>query len=292
MTYTGRFAPSPTGLLHLGSLVAAIGSYLDARTNKGVWLLRIEDIDPPREMLGAKDLIPKQLEAHGLFWDHSITYQSERLALYADYLEMLRNVDMTYLCNCSRQRVKSLGSVYDGHCRNRENISELDAALRVKLDTPVSWQDLIQGPQLFSPKQLNGDFIVKRRDGLVSYQLAVAVDDAMQGITHVIRGADLLDSTARQMHLHQLLKLKSPEYGHLPVVNNQQGQKLSKQTYASELDTNKASENLVIALRLLGQNPDAGLLESTPEKILSWATSNWKRSAIPRHIPNLEDELC
>lgn len=294
MTYTGRFAPSPSGPLHLGSLVAALGSYLDARTNRGLWLLRMEDLDPPREVPEAKTWIPKQLENHGLTWDRSISYQSERLDLYQSHLEKLDKSGFIYQCFCSRQRVKELGGTYDGHCRNklfqsgndqpltnRPTAEATKAALRVHLDNPQSWDDLIQGFQSYTPEQLHGDFVVKRRDGLFSYQLAVAVDDSLQGITHVIRGADLIDSAARQIHLQKLLGLSSPDYGHLPVVENDQGQKLSKQNLARSLDETTPAANLVLALKILGQQPPAQLEDGSAEEILGWAGENWNRAKIP-----------
>ena len=226
--YSGRFAPSPTGPLHLGSLVAALGSYLDAKANSGLWLLRIEDIDPPREMAGAKELILRQLEYHGLYWDSTAIYQSQRLDTYQEYFDHLKNNQHLYACDCPRHRIRDLNGIYDGHCRDLNLSFDSDAAIRVLLsEKNIGWNDLILGPQSFSFDELGGDFIVRRRDGLFSYQLAVAVDDGLEGITHVIRGADLLDSTARQTYLHKLFGLSSPEYGHLPMVMNNQGQKLS-----------------------------------------------------------------
>lgn len=287
MTYKGRFAPSPTGPLHLGSLVAALGSYLDARTNDGVWLVRMEDIDPPREVSGAKVSIPSQLETHGLYWDEEITYQSERTEIYRHFLGHLKTKRTTYSCTCSRQRIKNLGGNYDGLCRPKNEQAQeatneqIFSAIRIRLDDTKSWNDLVLGQQVFTPKELHGDFIVKRRDDLFSYQLAVAIDDALQEITHVIRGADLLDSTARQIHIQQLSDLKSPAYGHLPVVVNNSGQKLSKQNLAASLDETKPAENLITALELLGQDPDQVLKGASIEEIISWGKANWNLSKVP-----------
>lgn len=280
MTYTGRFAPSPTGPLHLGSLVAAVGSYLDAKANGGYWLLRMEDLDPPREMPESKSIIPKQLENHGLYWDQEITYQSDRLQIYQDYLDKLEQVGAVYLCDCSRQRIKTLGGNYDGLCRENKCNNPSDCAVRVHISKTQRWTDLILGEQQFTAVQLHGDFVVKRRDGLFSYQLAVAIDDALQNITHVIRGADLLDSTARQIHIQGLLELDNPLYGHLPIITDSSGAKLCKQHQAPSLDTTDPTENLFIALQLLGQQPDPQLREASTPEILSWGQSNWNRAKI------------
>lgn len=280
--YIGRFAPSPTGPLHLGSLVAALGSYLDARAHKGSWLLRIEDIDPPREMPGAKELILEQLEAHGLEWDGEITYQSHRLAIYQQYFDQLKQDGKLYACDCPRHRIRELNGVYDGCCRDRALPFDADTAIRVRLEPGnIGWDDLILKAQSFSPTELGGDFIVRRRDGLFSYQLAVALDDALQGISHVIRGADLLDSAARQIYLQNLLDMQSPKYGHLPMVMNNFGQKLSKQTHAPALDSDKASKNLVLAMCILGLNPPEDLAESPLRPILDWGISNWNIHSVP-----------
>ncbi len=289
-SYIGRFAPSPTGPLHLGSLVAALGSYLDARVNKGVWLLRIEDMDPPREMPGAKELIIQQLEDHSLYWDGEAVFQSQRLAIYQDYFDQLKKAGKLYACDCPRHRIKELDGVYDGHCRNRHLDFEGDTAIRVRLEPEnTSWNDLILGAQTFSPAELGGDFIVRRRDGLFSYQLAVALDDTLQEISHVIRGADLLDSTARQIQLHQLLNAPSPQYGHLPMVMNGQGQKLSKQTHAPALDSNKSGENLLAALGILGLNPPVDLKTESNECILEWGVNHWTIQSVPTSavVPDL-----
>ena len=282
VTYKGRFAPSPTGPLHLGSLTAALGSYLDARSNHGEWHVRLEDIDPPRDIPEAKVWIPRQLEDHGLHWDKEISCQSKRLQLYGHFLKELEHSGDTFYCTCTRQRIKTLGGHYDGNCRsNTTRAQKNDSAIRVKLEGLQTWKDLVQGHQSFSAGQLNGDFIVRRRDGLFSYQLAVAIDDSIQKISHVIRGADLIDSTARQIYLHNLLGLKSPQYGHLPVVMNRSGQKLSKQNLASSLDDSPAQENLIKALDFLGQQPGRELQDARVDEILCWATANWALANVP-----------
>jgi glutamyl-Q tRNA(Asp) synthetase len=281
-SYTGRFAPSPTGPLHLGSLVAALGSYLDAKANSGLWLLRIEDIDPPREIAGAKELILGQLEAHGLHWDGTATYQSQRLDIYQEYFDQLKSNQQLFACDCPRHRIRDLNGIYDSHCRDRNLSFDSDAAIRVYLtEKNIGWNDLILGKQSFSSHELGGDFIVRRRDGLFSYQLAVALDDGLEGITHVIRGADLLDSTARQLYLHQLLGLASPEYGHLPMVMNNLGQKLSKQTHAPALESGKSGGNLALSLNILGLNPPEDIGEYSCEEILAWGISHWNINSVP-----------
>lgn len=286
MAYIGRFAPSPTGSLHLGSLVAALGSYLDARSNQGIWLVRMEDLDPPREISAAKTLIPWQLEQHGLYWDQSIELQSNRQEIYQRYVRKLIETGLCFYCSCSRQRIKALGGNYDGLCRPNNSLnnkhSDLELSLRIQLNQNQHWQDFVQGAQNFTPEQLHGDFVIQRRDGLFSYQLAVAIDDSLQNISRVIRGADLLDSTARQIYLQNLLGLKSPEYGHLPIVINSNGQKLSKQNLATSLDETPASKNLFMALQILGQHPLNELLDAKTDEILLWATQNWNLSKVPK----------
>ncbi len=292
MSYVGRFAPSPTGPLHLGSLVAALGSLLDARSNNGSWLLRMEDLDPPRQSEEAKSLIPRQLAEHGLYWDGDILFQSHRLEVYQAYLTRLHAQGALYQCDCSRKRIHELGGVYDGRCRELGIDSDSDTALRVRAELPVEWQDLIQGRQTYTPSQLGGDYIVRRRDGLFSYQLAVALDDSIEDITRVIRGADLLDSTARQLNVQQRLSLTAPEYGHLPVVCNSEGIKLSKQSHAQPLENTRASANLVAALNILGQSPDSQLEQAHPEEILGWAVAAWRLDTVPQKMHIRCGEPC
>ena len=206
-SYIGRFAPSPTGPLHLGSLFTALASYLDARANHGRWLVRMEDIDPPREIPGAADTILRQLENHGLHWDDSVLYQSQRLRAYQQAVADLVDKQLVYYCQCTRARLRSLNGIYDGHCRSQKLLTAdsnatKSSAIRILVpDLTITWADLIQGPCSENLAKSCGDFIVVRRDGLFAYQLAVSVDDGYQGITHIIRGDDLLDSTPRQIYL-------------------------------------------------------------------------------------------
>lgn len=285
--YIGRFAPSPTGPLHKGSLLAALASFLDARANNGQWLLRIEDIDPPREVPGAADRILKQLDDHGLHWDGPVLYQSSRLPTYKDALQQLSQVGLLYACDCNRARLRTLGGCYDGACRVHKlnasaSIPNKPCAIRIQLPehSVIALDDLIQGPLVFDLSKV-GDFILWRRDQLPAYQLACSLDDNFQNITHAIRGLDLLDSTPRQVYLLRSLGLATPQYGHIPVLNNLQGQKLSKQNHAPELNANQASSNLLDCLQLLAMPVPRGLRHSPVQQIINWAIAHWRRSRIP-----------
>ncbi len=278
--YRGRFAPSPTGPLHLGSLVSALASYLDCHANRGIWLLRIEDIDPPREIAGASQAIINSLKAHGLTSTETITFQSDRLADYQAALIKLR--PHCYRCNCPRARIRELKGVYDGRCRDSQ--VQPPGAVRLRIDQLSEEQqyqaehfnDLIQGPQHQNMEQIHGDIIIQRRDQLIAYQLAVVVDDIAQGITHIIRGDDLLSSTARQRCLHLLLGNQPPEFGHVPVVKNELGQKLSKQHHAPALDDSQAMDNLIQAFKHLYMEVPANISSSTSiEQLLRWGSDHW-----------------
>ena len=290
MNYVGRFAPSPTGPLHFGSLVAALASYLDARAHAGKWRVRIEDIDETRcDPLHSAGIL-RTLQSFGLQWDGGIERQSGRKSLYEAALQTLRSRGLIYACVCSRKEIADSalagleGPVYPGSCRHA-GIAENGKAIRVRTpDEMLSFIDLVQGRLAQHLEQEIGDFILKRRDGLFAYQFAVVVDDAEQGITHVVRGADLLDSTARQIHLQRLLGYATPQYMHIPVVVNELGQKLSKQTLASAIstDTLGAQRVLLSALRFLGQSTADVEPASTISDLLLIATRNWDRSRIPR----------
>ncbi|MCR4304424.1 MAG: tRNA glutamyl-Q(34) synthetase GluQRS [Gallionella sp.] len=335
--YRGRFAPSPTGPLHFGSLVAAVGSYLDAKHHQGKWLVRIEDLDTPRTVKGAADDILRTLETYGLYWDDdvgrvtpaatpnvamagvtrpTVLYQSQRTAAYEEAFQKLQAIGAVYPCCCTRKEIADSalhdidGPVYPGTCRNgvrplpnpppegEGTTATRTMAWRVRTDKlptvrpePVEGQggfdklspngliefdDALQGRITQHLESEIGDFIVKRADGLFAYQLAVVVDDAAQGITHVVRGADLLYSTTRQIYLQKLMGLKTPAYMHLPVVVNAQGEKLSKQTLAQPVGKNNAASTLFDALVFLRQQPPAELRHGTVEQILAWAVTNWQ----------------
>jgi glutamyl-Q tRNA(Asp) synthetase len=275
----GRFAPSPSGPLHFGSLVAAVASWLDARAAGGRWLLRIEDLDRPRVEPGAAAEILRTLEALGLEWDGEVLYQSRREALYREALERLRA--HTYWCGCSRREIadSSLGlaidgaRVYPGTCRAGLPAGRPARALRLRApDEEIRFVDRLQGPQAQRLSRDVGDFVLYRADGVFAYQLAVVVDDAAQGMTDVVRGADLLDSTARQIYLQRLLGAPTPRYLHVPVAVNARGEKLSKQTGARPIDVRRAAEEIAAALAFLGQ-PPAGTLEQ--------AARRWDPALIP-----------
>jgi len=285
--YRGRFAPSPTGPLHFGSLLAAVASYLDAKANHGKWLVRMEDLDPPREPPGTADHILTTMEAFGLEWDEPVIYQSQRAQAYEQALHMLH--DYTYRCTCSRKEIADSalqgieGAIYPGTCRYAKHDPQLSGAWRIRTDLQqFAFDDLIQGRQSQVLQRDIGDFVVKRADQFYSYQLAVVVDDAFQNITHVIRGADLLASTPRQIYLQRLLSLPTPRYAHLPVAVNAHGEKLSKQTLAAPLDTSKAVPLLYQALEFLGQQPPDALLHGSIKEVWSWAKAHWQLDAVPR----------
>ena len=286
--YIGRFAPSPTGPLHIGSLVTALGSWLDARANKGTWLLRIEDIDPPRESPGAADGIKRTLDALGLHWDGEVVYQSQRLAFFDHALELLVEKQLVYSCVCSRKSIRKtvnkpghMAGVYPGTCLNRTQENDRPHSLRIKTSgIHIEYVDQIYGDLTENLATVCGDFIVKRRDGLYAYQLAVVVDDFLQAITHVVRGADLLDNTGRQAYLQSILGYPRPAYMHLPVVLNSAGEKLSKQTGAQPLVGTTLSNSLFSALRYLDQDPPDELSKALNTEILEWAIGNWH----PEHI--------
>ena len=281
--YIGRFAPSPTGPLHLGSLVAALASYLDARAAGGAWLLRMEDLDPPREPAGAADTILRQLDELGLHWDGPVLYQSSRLEAYAAILEQLRQAGFCFACDCSRTRIRAMGSVYDGHCRELGLPPGGDSAMRLRTRPGVfGIDDRIQGRFEQELESAVGDFVVRRRDGLFAYQLAVVADDAMQRINQVVRGVDLLDSTPRQLYLQALLGYPEPRYAHFPVLLNARGQKMSKQHFAAPVDTSAPESLLRLALEFLRHSPPAEL--AGPGEVLDWAVGNWDILRIPaRH---------
>ncbi|HEX7013498.1 MAG TPA: tRNA glutamyl-Q(34) synthetase GluQRS [Steroidobacteraceae bacterium] len=284
--YRGRFAPSPTGPLHFGSLVAATASYLCARAAGGAWLVRIEDIDPPREVPGSADQILATLEAFGFEWTESILRQSTRTEAYEAALAELQAGGWTFVCSCSRTDLKraqpegrdpSDELYYPGWCRNGTSASERRGAIRFRVPPgAVCFDDQIQGPQCFDPAREVGDFVVRRRDRLFAYQLATALDDAAQRITHVVRGADLLSSTARQMLVQRALGLPSPVYAHLPVVTDTQGIKLSKSTGAAAIDARKPELELWRALDFLRQEPPHELSRARVGTLWEWAIEHWR----------------
>lgn len=276
--YTSRFAPSPTGHLHLGSVYTALASFLDAKSNNGLWKLRFDDLDTPRNMTGATSSILKTLETLGLHWDGAVDYQSQHIEQYQAVLDDLLNSKKIYRCECSR---KDVTSIYSQRCRNKNISANTPHSLRIKTyDQQITFHDRLQGRISHNLTLQHGDFILKRKDNIIAYQFAVVLDDLRQDINHIVRGIDLLNETPKQIFLQQVLNLSTPTYSHIPVLVNQQGQKLSKQTLAAAVDLTKPNLLLFYLLQLLNQNPPVELQTTTVEKILSWATENWQIAAL------------
>lgn len=287
LPYVGRFAPSPTGPLHFGSLVAALASYLDARRHGGLWRLRMDDLDTPRNVPGAAEDILRTLQALGFRWAGPVVYQSERGATYAAALARLAASHHTFRCRCTRKEIADSsvigidGPVYPGTCRNASVPEDEAAAERMRApEETVAFTDRIQGLIQQHLAQDIGDFVLKRRDGLFAYQLATVVDDAEAGVTHIVRGADLLDSTPRQLCLIHVLGLPEPAYAHIPVAINSEGQKLSKQTLAPAIDSRDAVAELNRALQFLGQATIDHA--QTPEALLERAVAAWAVERVPK----------
>ena len=277
--YRGRFAPSPTGPLHFGSLLAAVASYAEARTREGTWLLRIEDIDPPREPPGSDKLILAAMEAYGFQWDGPVIYQSEFTPHHEQLVDDLLNAGKAYPCSCSRRDLADaprgpLGAIYPGTCRS--GCRSDDVAIRLRTDDePIAFDDALQGRVEQKLESESGDFVIRRRDGLIAYHMAVVVDDYDQGITEIVRGIDLIDSTPRHIWLQRQLGFPTPGYVHIPVAVNDQGQKLSKLTGAAGIDSANPGPTLVRALEALGQQPPPELGREPLEEIWQWTFANW-----------------
>lgn len=278
--YIGRFAPSPTGPLHFGSLLAAVASYLDARQRQGRWLVRIDDIDPPREQPGASEAIIRALEAYGFEWDGEIIYQSRSEDEQRAAVEKLFEAGLGYPCGCSRRMLADfrrgpLGSIYPGTCRKGTDATE--TAIRVRTnDDSLTFRDALQGVQSQRLESESGDFVIRRRDGLIAYQLAVVVDDELHGITHIVRGIDLMGSTPRQIWLQRLLGYRTPDYAHIPVAINRDGDKLSKLTGAKGLPMDETVPTLIAALKSLGQQPPERLRADSLADVWHWAHQHWR----------------
>ncbi|MEX6503966.1 tRNA glutamyl-Q(34) synthetase GluQRS [Pseudomonas zhanjiangensis] len=289
--YIGRFAPTPSGYLHFGSLVAALAAYLDARAVGGHWLLRMEDLDPPREVPGAQDAILRTLESYGLHWDGPLVRQSERHPEYQALVERLLEQGLAYACTCSRKQLEGYGGVYPGFCRDAGHAPR-DAAIRLRVpQLSYGFVDRVQGEYHQHLGREVGDFIIRRRDGLYAYQLAVVLDDAWQGVTDVVRGADLLDSTPRQLYLQQLLGYPQPRYLHVPLIIQPDGHKLGKSYRSPPLPADQAAPLLVRALHALGQRVPAELEQARPSELLAWASRHWDAARIPRRRTLAEAQL-
>jgi glutamyl-Q tRNA(Asp) synthetase len=281
VSYVGRFAPSPTGPLHIGSLATAVASFLHARQAAGNWLVRIEDIDPPREVRGASDKILRTLEAYELFWDGQVIFQSARHAAYAAACSRLQSSKLAFRCSCTRSALRADGEgpagPYPGTCRLRTSHDQATAVrVEVAERSVVRFVDGLQGPIEAEVDKVAGDYVIWRRDGLPAYHLAVVIDDADERVTTVVRGVDLLDSTAVHLHLQATLGLPSPAYFHLPVVVNAEAQKLSKQTGATPIDGLNPSTTAATVLELLGAQIPAALRGAPPRELWAWASENWR----------------
>ncbi|CAM3709561.1 Glutamyl-Q tRNA(Asp) synthetase [Pseudomonas reidholzensis] len=289
--YVGRFAPTPSGFLHFGSLVAALASWLDARAVGGRWLLRMEDTDPPREMPGARDAILHTLEGYGLEWDGEVVYQSQRHDAYAEVVERLFRQGLAYACTCSRKQLEGCNGIYPGACRNAGHARE-GAAIRLRVpELTYRFNDRVQGEFAQHLGREVGDFIIQRRDGLYAYQLAVVLDDAWQGVTDIVRGADLLDNTPRQLYLQELLGFSQPRYLHIPLIIQPDGHKLGKSYRSPPLAPGQATPLLLRALRALGQVTDPALENASPGEVLDVARRQWRPEAIARQMTLAEADL-
>jgi len=281
LRYRGRFAPSPTGPLHFGSLVAAVGSYLQARAREGEWLVRMEDVDTVRAVPGADRLILDTLLRFGMEWDQPVVYQSRRTRQYRAALDSLTDARWAYPCGCTRKEIG--GPVYPGICRQGLAPGKSPRAMRVLTEgQSVGFDDAVRGQFIQDLESEVGDFVIHRADGLFAYQLAVVVDDADQGMTEVVRGCDLLDSTPRQIHLQRLLGVPTPTYVHLPVAVDGRGRKLSKQTRALPVDPRNPVPALHRALEFLGQRPPGDLRRAALTDLWDWAVLSWRLDGVPR----------
>tara|TARA_R110002111_G_scaffold214971_2_gene277825 strand:+ start:1712 stop:2614 length:903 start_codon:yes stop_codon:yes gene_type:complete len=282
--YRGRFAPSPTGPLHYGSLYTAIASFLQARSKGGKWLVRIDDLDSARCQQQYSSKILKTLEQFGLTWDEPVFYQHTRHHDYQQALEQLLERQLLYPCQCSRKDLANRGlhaGLYDGHCLSHPLKPNQPSALRIRLaNKKISFIDAVQGPSHHKLQTQHDDFVMFRKDRVYSYHLAVVIDDNTQGITEVLRGHDLLDSTYQQIHLQQLLNIQTPHYAHIPVITDTSGIKLSKQTYASDISLSPVKPTLLRTFVHLSLNPPQELLESSTADILNWGIKHWSLKQI------------
>ncbi|OLQ87034.1 tRNA glutamyl-Q(34) synthetase GluQRS [Vibrio panuliri] len=280
--YIGRFAPSPSGPLHFGSLIAALGSYFQAKANQGQWLVRIEDIDPPREMPGASELILRTLEAYQLEWDGEVVYQSQRHHLYQQQIDAWISSGQAYYCQCTRKAIKESGGYYLGTCRDKQLNNETPSATRLRMTQPVyEFIDQKHGRLTIPHPLAEEDFIIKRRDGLFAYNLAVVLDDIDQGVTEVVRGADLIEPTGRQISLYKMLGQSPIHYLHLPLALDENGQKLSKQNHAPAIDNSNPKPALLEAMHFLGFQLDPHIEQANLDEIIAWGVENWQICQLP-----------
>lgn len=281
-TYVGRFAPTPSGYLHFGSLLTAVASYLDARHHHGRWLVRLEDLDTPRNVAGASEHILRTLQAYGLHWDDEVLKQSDRLKSYQQTIDGWLNTGQAYYCDCSRRDIIAHDGVYPGTCRQRHLPAAPNHAIRVNVgQQPVRFKDRLQSLASQNLTKVAEDFIIRRRDGIIAYQLAVVIDDIAQGVTDIVRGADLLDSTPRQLCLYRLLQQPAPRYLHIPLIMRHDGEKLSKRLGSAPLEASQAAATLYRALCILTPNPPASLLTAPVQQQLEWAVAHWQPQRLP-----------
>jgi len=285
--YIGRFAPSPSGALHFGSLVAAVGSYLQAKSQHGQWQVRIEDIDPPREVKGATQDILNTLQIYGLQWDGEVIYQHQQSKHYEAVLADLIDRQFCYACCCTRKMIKQQGGYYLGKCRDAGHPIAHNA-LRINLHSitnkPTHFEDKLQGTIELDKTQVNDDFIIKRKDGLYAYNLAVVVDDIQQGVTEIVRGADLIETTGKQMNLYHLLGARPPSYVHLPLAVSKPGFKLSKQNHAPSIDKENPIPTLKQVLAFLGHPIPDAVPQHNCQAILFWAQQHWSLKSVPKKL--------
>ncbi len=282
MRYIGRFAPSPSGPLHFGSLVAALGSYFQAKSSSGTWLVRMEDLDPPREIPGAATHILKTLEAYHLYWDGEVMYQSQRHNAYQQKIDEWLVTGQAYYCQCSRKQIKAQGGFYLGTCRDKKITTQKECAIRIRVDDPITYFiDSVRGKINIPDALASEDFIIKRRDGLFAYNLAVVLDDIEQGITEVVRGSDLIEPTGRQIGLYRLLNTTPISYFHLPLAIDEFGHKLSKQNHAKAINLQQPTPTLIQAMQFLGFVIPQEVQEATLDDILTWGCSNWSINELP-----------
>lgn len=284
-SYIGRFAPSPSGPLHFGSLIAALGSYFQARAQQGQWLVRIEDLDPPREMAGAATLILKTLEAYQLHWDGEVVYQSQRHDLYQTQIDQWLQSGQAYYCQCTRKQIKAAGGYYSGTCRNTPSLKQDNCSVRLRMDHPINQFIDDKHGKIAIPQQLaDEDFIIKRRDGLFAYNLAVVLDDIEQGVTHVVRGADLIEPTGRQISLYKTMDLSPINYLHLPLAMDSNGNKLSKQNHARGIDLASPKVELMSAMTFLGFDLPKDFYDLTVGQMINWGVTHWHINQLPSEI--------
>ncbi|MGY3570728.1 tRNA glutamyl-Q(34) synthetase GluQRS [Vibrio paucivorans] len=285
MSYVGRFAPSPSGPLHFGSLVAALGSYFQAKSQQGKWLVRIEDLDPPREMPGAAELILQTLRAYGLHWDDEVVYQSQRHSLYQRQIAQWLESGLAYYCQCTRKQIKLAGGYYQGTCRSKQLENSTDCAVRLRVEHPIeSFLDIKHGSMTIPSALAHEDFIIKRRDGLFAYNLAVVLDDIDQNVTQVVRGADLIEPTGRQISLYRSLGTPEVSYLHLPLAIDDNGNKLSKQNHAPAIDISNPKPALLDAMAFLGFKLNTSVRAADLDEIIHWGTRHWQLNQLPPSI--------